>query len=71
MSARTTWIKGKMWFPDDINPADIDWVKPVVAYPQPTTETVTGLRQFQKRIEHEFRSFTKRAAADDELSRSL
>jgi hypothetical protein len=33
MSARTTWIKGKMWFPDDIDPADIDWVKPLVAYP--------------------------------------
>jgi hypothetical protein len=28
-----------MWFPDDIDAADIDWVKPLVAYPKPTTET--------------------------------
>lgn len=37
MSVRKTWIKGKMWFPDDIDPADIDWIKPLVAYQKPTT----------------------------------
>lgn len=42
MSARTTWIKGKMHFPPDIDPADIDWVKPLVAYPKPVTERAGG-----------------------------
>jgi hypothetical protein len=71
MSARTTWIKGKMWFPDDIDPADIDWVKPLVSYPTPTTETVTVLQLFQKRRENEFRSPKIRATAAHELLRGL
>jgi hypothetical protein len=25
MSARLTWIKGKMHFPPDVDPADVDW----------------------------------------------
>jgi len=38
MSDRKTWIKGKMHFPPDVDPADIDWVVPVVAYPKPEKE---------------------------------
>lgn len=29
MSARLTWIKGKMFFPPDVDPADIDWCAPM------------------------------------------
>ena len=33
---RITWIVGKMHFPPDVNPADIDWVEPMV---KPRKET--------------------------------
>jgi hypothetical protein len=25
MSERITWVKGKMFFPPDVDPADVDW----------------------------------------------
>lgn len=34
---RITWIAGKMFFPDDIDPAFIDWVEPL--NPETSTET--------------------------------
>jgi hypothetical protein len=30
MSTRITWIKGKMFFPPDVDPADIDWCAPLI-----------------------------------------
>jgi hypothetical protein len=42
MSVRKTWIKGKMHFPPDVDPADIDWVVPLaVANPKPFTQNET------------------------------
>ena len=29
MSQRITWIPAKMFFPPDVNPADIDWCEPL------------------------------------------
>jgi hypothetical protein len=38
MSTRITWIKGKMFFPPDVDPADIDWCAPQVQQQKPEQE---------------------------------
>jgi hypothetical protein len=38
MSQRLTWVKGKMWFPEDVDPADVDWDPPL-----PTARTEIDL----------------------------